>query len=63
MKPIDSSCVLCTLILSIPAPAQAYLDPGTGSIVFQVAMGGLLAALAAAKLYWKRICSLFRKGK
>ena len=36
-------------------PAQAYLDPGTGSIILQ----GLLAAIAGAavvlRLYWQRV--------
>lgn len=32
-----------------------YLDPTTGSIAFQAAIGGLLAATAAVRLYWSRI--------
>jgi hypothetical protein len=43
------------LIVSSPLPAAAYLDPGTGSMVLQIAVGGILSILAAAKLYWRRI--------
>lgn len=52
---------VCALLLSSPQPAAAlYLDPATGSMVLQIAIGGLLAVLAAAKLYWTRITSLFQ---
>jgi hypothetical protein len=33
-------------------PVFAYLDPSTGSIAFQVAISGFLAALAAGRMYW-----------
>jgi molybdate-binding protein len=35
--------------------AHAYLDPGTGSYVFQVLIGALLGAAVAIKVFWKRI--------
>jgi hypothetical protein len=34
---------------------QAYLDPGTGSIALQLLLGGLVAAIATARMYWARI--------
>ena len=43
----------CSL-LWIPV-ANAYIDPGTGSFIFQAAVGALLAAGVAIKLFWKRI--------
>ena len=43
----------CSL-LWIPV-ANAYIDPGTGSFIFQAAIGALLAAGVAIKLFWKRI--------
>lgn len=56
--------IVCVLLLASPQPAAAlYLDPGTGSMVLQIAIGGILAALAAAKLYWTRITSLFQSKK
>jgi membrane associated rhomboid family serine protease len=35
--------------------AEAYLDPGTGSMVVQLVVGGLVGALALMKLYWRRL--------
>jgi len=59
-----STRALVVALLALPAaPAYAYLDPGTGSILVQ----GLLAAIAgvavAGRLYWGRIKSFFVKDK
>lgn len=35
--------------------ANAYVDPGTGSFIFQVAIGALLATGVAIKVFWKRV--------
>ena len=35
--------------------AEAYLDPGTGSMALQLLLGGLVGALAMVKLYWRRL--------
>jgi len=37
------------------APAQAYLDPGSGSMMLQVILGGIAAVGVALKLYWHRL--------
>ena len=47
------------VLVGSPTSAQAYLDPGTGSIVLQIAIGGLLALVATSKLYWRRLISFF----
>jgi Zn-dependent protease with chaperone function len=36
-------------------PAWAYLDPGTGSMMLQVLLGGIAGALVVGKLYWYRL--------
>ncbi len=41
--------------------AQAYLDPGSGSLLFQVVIGGILSGLFAIKLYYKKIKIFFKK--
>lgn len=38
--------------------ANAYIDPGSGSFVFQALIGGLLAAAVAIKVFWKRMIGL-----
>ena len=39
----------------IPVTAFAYLDPGTGSMLLQVILGGVAAVAVALKLFWYRI--------
>jgi hypothetical protein len=41
----------------------AYLDPGTGSMLVQLIVGGFAAAGVALKLYWRRFTILFRRNK
>jgi len=33
----------------------AYLDPGTGSILFQALVGAALASLFTLKIFWSRV--------
>lgn len=42
-------------------PIIAYLDPGTGSMVLQAVVGGILGGLLAIKLAWRRIVRLFKR--
>ena len=41
----------------------AYLDPGSGSFLFQILIAGLLAGLYATKTSWSRIQDFFRKKR
>ncbi len=45
--------------LTAPKAAEAYLDPGTGSILLQVIIGGVAGLGVVGKLYWHRLRSLF----
>ena len=47
----------------VPSRAQAYLDPSSGSLVLQMAIGGLLSAIAMVKLNWKRLKGLFTRSQ
>jgi hypothetical protein len=38
-----------------------YLDPGSGSIIFQIVIAGLLGAGVMARLFWKKILAFFKK--
>lgn len=40
---------------AFPVTALAYLDPGTGSMLLQVILGGIAAVVVALKLFWYRI--------
>ena len=41
--------------------AYAYLDPGTGSFIFQLIIAALIGGLFAIKLFWTKI-ALFLKN-
>lgn len=43
-------------------PAYAYLDPGTGSMILQVLLGGAAGVALAGKLYWHRFLTMIGKG-
>lgn len=38
----------------MPLDAHAYLDPGVGSLVLQVILGAVAAAMVVCKMYWHR---------
>ena len=53
--------LLATLLVgSSTSVAWAYLDPGTGSIILQVLLGGVAGLLLAGKLYWHRLLVVLR---
>ena len=54
--------VIWFLLVSI-IPAYAYLDPGSGSLLLQVLLGGVAALAVILKFYWNRFLSLFRRDK
>ena len=42
-------------LLALSIKAEAYLDPGTGSMLLQVVLGGVAAIGVAVKLYWHKL--------
>lgn len=40
----------------------AYLDPGTGSYLLQLALAGALGASYAVKHFWSRVKRMFSRG-
>jgi hypothetical protein len=66
MKSKAIKSVLCVLViwaLIVPKNAHAYIDPGVGSIVFQLIIALTLGVAYTLKIYWKKIISLFVKKK
>ena len=50
------------LLLSLfPFQAQAYLDPGTGSMILQGIIAGIAVAWFTIKVYWYKLAALFGK--
>ena len=50
--------VAALLVGMLTSPAFAYLDPGTGSIILQVLLGGVAGVALAGKLYWHKLLSM-----
>lgn len=51
--------VVFVLALDFSRPAFAYLDPGTGSIILQLLLGGVAGGAVVAKLYWHKLKGFF----
>lgn len=49
-------------VVGITSPAYAYLDPGTGSMLVQMLLGGVAGALVVGKLYWHQVKAFFGRG-
>ena len=48
-------------LLAFERPAQAYLDPGSGSVLLQVLLGGFAAVGVAARFFWHRLTGKLRR--
>jgi hypothetical protein len=53
---IALAALVCT---AMAAPAHAYLDPGTGSIILQSILAGIAVAMGVLRLYWYRLKAFF----
>jgi hypothetical protein len=51
----NSALLAVSFLVFTQGEAHAYLDPGTGSVLFQVLAGAVLASLFAVKMFWYRI--------
>lgn len=49
-------------VSELHGPVLAYLDPGTGSIVIQAVVAGVVGVLAIGRLYWARLKGLVKKS-
>ncbi len=51
-----------TIVVFAAPAAYAYLDPGAGSIVLQIILGGLAGVGVAWKLFWHRLRGRSKPG-
>jgi hypothetical protein len=51
--------VLC-FIFNYSTPVEAYLDPGSGSMMLQLLLGGVAGIAVVFKLYWRRLSERLR---
>jgi hypothetical protein len=56
----DVVFVVALVLLALPRDAQAYLDPGTGSLIVQTIVAGVAAAAYGFRHYLMRALSLLR---
>jgi hypothetical protein len=59
-RPFMFAVFLAVLVL-LAGPAHAYVDPGAGSLILQLIIGGIGGAFVAFKLFWGRIRNFRRK--
>ncbi len=55
--------IITILFLLYMTDTEAYLDPGTGSMLLQVILGGIAAVGVAIKLYWHKLRVAFGMAK
>lgn len=58
------SCLPLVLFMLVIAerPAHAYIDPGSGSLLLQLVLGGVAAVWVAVRLYWRRVVGMFSRS-
>jgi len=57
-----SAVILLLYLLLTPLPAQAYLDPTTGSMVISAVVGLFASLVLAVRTYWYKLKGLFRRN-
>lgn len=57
--------LLCGLMLNLifPQKAFAYINPGTGSLIFQLIIAFALGGLIFLKMYWQKVTHFFKRIK
>lgn len=58
---LERSLAALGLLVASSGWAHAYLDPGTGSLILQLIIGGAIAAAATVRLYWTRVKDIARR--
>jgi len=55
------ACLSIVLLPAVLTHGHNYLDPGTGSLLIQLAIGAVLGGWFVIKNYWARIKNFFTK--
>lgn len=65
MKKIVFSGITLGLLGGVlfPSTAHAYIDPGTGSLIYQLLIAALVGGLFALKVFWQRLKKFFSFNK
>lgn len=55
---LTAAIVLVTLT---PVQAHAYIDPGAGSVLFQIALAAFVGGLFFVKSFFRKMAAFFKK--
>jgi hypothetical protein len=58
---LRTAALSIALLAASTAPAWAYLDPGTGSMMLQLMLGGIAGVAVVGKLYLRRATDFIRQ--
>ena len=59
---VPEVAILCLALLLVSSrAAHAYIDAGSGTYLFQMAIAGIVGVLYTVKLSWKRLVGGFRR--
>jgi hypothetical protein len=57
-----AAAAVLVLLGCFAPPADAYLDPGTGSIILQGIIAGVAAAITWVGFYWQKVKAFFGRS-
>lgn len=60
---VVTALLVTPLLVLWPAPAEAYLDPGTGSYVIQILVAAVVSLGFVLKNYWRRMIELLTRWR
>lgn len=55
MRGFESALLVLLALFALPAPASAYIDPISGSIMIQVIAASILAGTFTLKRFWAHV--------
>lgn len=56
--------IILPLLMLVPNTSHAYLDPGTGSMVLQIILGGIAGLALFGRIFWRKLrTALFNKDR
>jgi hypothetical protein len=61
MRYLKKLLSIAAILIITSENSWAYLDPGTGSMIFQIAIGCLLTITFTLKLWWNKFVRLLTK--
>lgn len=63
MKRLAPIGIPILLVIAAETRVDAYLDPGSGSMLVQLLLGGVAGAAVIMKLGWQRFRDMFRSPR